>query len=142
MKGEFKFGRPYQKEEIEKEPPIIQYRGPHLNNVIIEPSRTNRFLINLSGTEIPNYLFRKYNLFYDEGNFYLELEFYETVNFIFDVNNFFNIREVNIQYLDPTGVSFGFMNLEVLDYIEFEKIGDYSLDTLTTNSLTLKVRPL
>lgn len=100
----------------------------------IEPAKTNRYIINLVGIDIPNYLFRKYKLHNEGDELIFTTEFYETVQYTFNPSDFFNITGVEVSYLDPTGAEHNSISFNVKgsNYI---KKGDYSDDSITTNKL-------
>jgi hypothetical protein len=97
----------------------------------IEPAKTNRFVIKLKGADIPPYLFRKYKLYNEGDEIIFVTEFMETVNYTFNPVDFFKITDVEIEYLDPTGVKHNSIIFSVQGS-NFKKIGDYSDDNMTT----------
>lgn len=110
-------------------------QGFNIKNMgLIEPLRENRFLINLIGSEVPQYLFKKYKIFNIGDDLIFTTEFYETVDFCFNPKDFFNITEIKIDYLNPIG--------DVINSLMFNVVGSnfkinqsYKNDNLQTNKL-------
>ena len=110
-------------------------QGFNIKNVgLIEPLRENRFLINLIGSEVPQYLFKKYKIFNIGDDLIFTTEFYETVDFCFNPKEFFNITEIKIDYINPIG--------DVINSLMFNVVGSnfkinqsYKNDNLQTNKL-------
>jgi|688.fasta_scaffold638798_2 hypothetical protein len=98
---------------------------------LVEPAKTNRFVIKLLGAEIPPYLFRKYKLYNEGDEIIFVTEFFESIEFTFNPVDFFKITDVQIDYLDPTGVKHNSIKFQVKGS-NFKKIGDYAEDSLTT----------
>ena len=73
--------------------------------IAYEPIMSHRFIIETIGYEIPSYLFQNYKIFNEGEEIILTIEFIEIVNFCFNPKNFMDITDVNIQYIDPTGVN-------------------------------------
>ena len=101
---------------------------------VTEPLKENRFLINIVGTNIPNFLFRKFEIYNEGDELIFTTTFYETVEFSFNPTEFFNITGVVIHYLDPTGevVNSLIFNVKGSNY---QKKQSYSNDELQTNEL-------
>ena len=97
-----------------------------------EPAKTNRFLIKFEGTDIPSHLFRNYKISNEGDKLILEVESIESVNYTFNPKDFFNIVGVTIDYLDPIGDVHNSLNFNVTSS-NYEKIGDYAIDSFTTN---------
>jgi hypothetical protein len=97
----------------------------------IEPAMENRFVIKITGADIPEYLFRKYKIYNEGEELILTTEFLESVMFTFNPTEFFNITEVTIDYLDPTGVPHQSILFPVKGS-NFKKVGDYSSNEITT----------
>ena len=106
------------------------------NYFTYEPSRVNRFVINTVGTDIPNFLFRKYKLYNDGEDLHLDIEFMEILNYVFNPKEFFNLTNINIDTLDPTGVVVSTTSYQILKS-NFEKYGDYNDDSLSMVKLNL-----
>lgn len=70
---------------------------------MIEPLKKNRFIISFKGVDIPQYLFRKYEIYNEGEELFFETSIWETVNYVFNPNDLFNIVGVKIEYLDPIG---------------------------------------
>lgn len=69
-----------------------------------EPLKECRFIINVIGTVLPDYLFREYRIYNDGEDLLFETSFMETVHFSFNPKEVFNINTCIIDFLDPTGV--------------------------------------
>lgn len=104
-----------------------------------EPARSNRFVINVTGTDIPEFLFRNFKLYNEGGNLHLDTEFFEVVNFIFNPNEFFNITDITISELDPTGQKVATTDFNILKS-NFEKSGDYGNDEISSVKLNFIVK--
>jgi len=105
-----------------------------------EPARANRFILTTLGTEIPNYQLRSYDFGIHENNFTFEISFHDLVSFTFNPENFYNITGFLMEYIDPVGVVYNTLNLEVVDHLSYSKSGDYSDDTITTNYAKFLIR--
>ncbi len=105
-----------------------------------EPARANRFILTTLGTEIPNYLIRSYDFDIIDNNFTFDITFHDLVSFTFNPNNFNHITGFLMEYIDPVGVVYNTLNIEVIDYLEYSKSGDYSDDTITTNYAKFLIR--
>jgi hypothetical protein len=108
--------------------------------VPVEPLKNNRFVIETTGANIPEYLFRNYHLYNDSDNMILETSFMETVDFTFNPKEFFNITDIIIKYLDPVGNIVNELIFEV-KASHFEKNGDYGDDGLQLNNMKFIVNP-
>lgn len=101
----------------------------------VEPGKTNRFIIRSIGDVIiPEILFRNYKFYNDGDDLIFTTEFCETVDYVFNPKYFFSITGFKIDYLDPTGIIYKSIIFDVKGS-NFEKIGDYREDTITTNKL-------
>jgi hypothetical protein len=100
----------------------------------IEPLLKNRWIINLEGIDIPDYLFRKYKIYNDADNLIFETEFYETVDFTCNLSEIFNVVGVTIKHLDPVGYIVGGYTADVKG-TNFIKKCDYSSSKLMTTKL-------
>ena len=58
---------------------------------LVEPAKTNRFIIKIKGADIPEYLFKNYKIYNEGEELILTTEFYETVEYTFNPSDFFNI---------------------------------------------------
>ena len=102
--------------------------------LLVEPAKTNRFIIKIKGADIPEYLFKSYKI-YNEGEvLILTTEFYETVEYTFNPSDFFNIIGIEILYLDPVGTIYNSISFDVKGS-NFKKTGSYSEDEITKNKL-------
>jgi len=102
--------------------------------VPFEPAMVNRFLIKIIGTGMPEYLFRDYKLYNDGDDLILKINFMETLNYTFNPMEFFKITDVEIDYLDPTGVKYNGLSFSVKG-ANYKKIGSYSKDGFTITKL-------
>ena len=100
----------------------------------VEPLKENRFIINITGTNIPNYLFRKFEIYNEGDELIFTTSFYETVEFSFNPKEFFNITGVVIDYLDPVGDIVNSLMFNVKGS-NFQRKQSYSNDELQTNEL-------
>jgi hypothetical protein len=99
-----------------------------------EPAKENRFIIKLVNTNIPEYLFRSYEIYNEGEELILITEFWETVTYTFNPIDFFKITGVEISYLDPTGVEHNGLTFDVKGSY-FNKVGTYDSDEITTIKL-------
>jgi len=103
-----------------------------------EPLKTNRWIIKLKGCDIEEYLFRKYKIFNDGNKLMFSTEVYETVHHHINPKDLFNIEELTIEFLDPTGsVVNGFVfNPKT---IQFEQSGDYGSDDILNYKILIEI---
>ena len=101
---------------------------------LVEPAKTNRFIIKTKGVDIPEYLFKNYKIYNEGEELILTTEFYETVQYTFNPSEFFNIIGVEILYLDPVGIIYNSISFDVKGS-NFKKTGSYSEDDLVKNKL-------
>lgn len=103
-----------------------------------EPLKTNRWIIKLKGCDIKEYLFRRYKIFNDNEKLMFSTEIYETVHFQINPKELFNIEEVLIEFLDPTGsVVNGFIFIP--KGIQFEQVGDYGSDDFLNYKILMEI---
>jgi len=102
---------------------------------MVEPLKNNRFLIEFPELNIPQFLFRNYEMYNDGEKMLFTTEILETINYTFNPKDFFKITEVKIEYLDPIGESVGGFTFKVKGS-NFKKTGSYSDDSLQTNHFT------
>lgn len=105
---------------------------------LMEPLKNNRFLISFPDINIPNYLFRSYEMYNEGENLIFTTEILETVDFTFNPKDFFKITSVKLEYLDPVGEVVGGLVFNVKGS-NFKKTGNYSDDGLQTNSFIFLV---
>jgi hypothetical protein len=96
---------------------------------MVEPLKSNRYIIQTDGVKIPEYLFRRFSLENINDNFVLLTEIYNTVDFMFNPDDAFKITKIYIKNLDPTGVVVSTLEMEI-GGINVEINGDYSDDNL------------
>ena len=101
---------------------------------LVEPAKTNRFIIKIKGADIPEYLFKNYKIYNEGDEVILTTEFYETVQYTFNPSDFFNIIGIEILYLDPVGTIYNSISFDVKGS-NFKKTGSYSEDEITKNKL-------
>jgi hypothetical protein len=103
-----------------------------------EPLKTNRWIIKLEGCDIKEYLFRRYRIFNDGNKLMFSTEVYETVIHQMNPKNLFNIEQVKIEFLDPTG---GVVNGLVFNpkTIQFEQSGDYGSDDVLNYKILMEI---
>lgn len=98
-----------------------------------EPKMDNRFVIKFQGVEIPEYLFRKYEIYNEGEDLIFTTEFIEPLHFTFNPKELFNISKIEIKHLAPTGIEVSNITFDVVGS-NFEQKGDYSEGNLLTNS--------
>lgn len=98
-----------------------------------EPKMENRFIINFKGIEIPEYLFRKYEIYNEGEELIFTTEFIEPLHFTFNPKDLFCITNIEIKHLDPTGIEVSHLSFGVKGS-NFEQKGDYSDGKLLVNS--------
>lgn len=103
-----------------------------------EPLKTNRWIIKLKGCNIEEYLFRKYKIFNDGDKLMFSTEVYETVHHHINPKELFNIEEVKIEFLDPTGVVVSGLVYNPKT-IQFEQSGDYGSDDLLNYKILMEI---
>jgi hypothetical protein len=96
---------------------------------MVEPLKSNRYIIQTDGVKIPEYLFRRFSLENIDDNFVLLTEIYNTVDFMFNPDDAFKITKIYIKNLDPIGVVVSTLEMEI-GGINVEINGDYSDDNL------------
>jgi|LakMenE01Jun11ns_1017448.scaffolds.fasta_scaffold9919319_6 hypothetical protein len=103
-----------------------------------EPLKTNRWIIKLKGCDIQEYLFRRYKIFNDADKLMFSTEIYETVHHHINPKELFNIEEVLIEFLDPTG---GVVNGFIFTPkgIQFEQLGDYGSDDFLNYKILMEI---
>lgn len=96
---------------------------------IVEPLKSNRWLIKTEGMEIEPYLFRKYKISNEGEEIIFKTEFYETVEQSYNPKDILNIVGFTIEYLDPTGIMINGLKFDVRG-INFEQKMSYGKDKL------------
>lgn len=99
-----------------------------------EPAKENRFIVKLINVDIPEYLFRKYEIFNEGDELIFTTEFWESVVYTFNPSDFFKITSVDLSYLDPTGTEHNGLTFDVKGS-NFNKVGSYASDEITTIKL-------
>lgn len=77
----------------------------------MEKLKSNNFVINVVGTDIPHELFQSYRMYNEGKTIIVETEFHETEDYIFNPQEFFDIQDLLIQNLDE--------NREVISTYDF-----------------------
>ena len=103
-----------------------------------EPAMENRFIVKLTNTNIPEYLFRRYEIYNEGEELIFITEFWETINYTFNPIDFFKITGVDISYLDPTGVEHNGITFDVKGS-NFNKVGSYISNEIITIKLKFVV---
>lgn len=103
-----------------------------------EPKMDNRFIIKFTGVDIPEYLFRKYEIYNEGEEIIFTTEFIEPLHFTFNPKDLFNITDVQIKHLDPVGIEVSNLSFNVKGS-NFEQKGDYSDGNLLINSFRFVV---
>jgi hypothetical protein len=98
-----------------------------------EPKMDNRFIIKFLGVDIPEYLFRKYEIYNEGEELIFTTEFIEPLHFTFNPKDIFNIISVEIKHLDPAGIEVSHIIFNVKGS-NFEQKGDYSDGKLLINN--------
>jgi hypothetical protein len=96
---------------------------------LIEPLKSNRWLIRTEGMDIKPYLFRKYKIFNEGEDIIFKTEFYETVEQTYNPKDILNIVGFTVEYLDPTGTMVNGLKFDVKG-INFEQKMSYGKDKL------------
>ena len=99
-----------------------------------EPKKSNRFVINVVGTDIPQHLFLGYKMYNEGKTIIVETEFYETVDWTFNPQEYFDIEDLLIQHLNGVGEVIVTLDFKV-DKIYYEQVGNYSDDEFLINKL-------
>jgi hypothetical protein len=99
-----------------------------------EPKKSNRFVINVVGTDIPQHLFKSYKMYNEGKTIIVETEFYETVEWTFNPQEFFDIEDLLIQHVNGVGDVITTLDFKV-EEIEYEQVGNYADDGFLMNKL-------
>lgn len=95
-----------------------------------EPLKTNRFLIRFNKEVfVPEYLFRKFKMINEGDKLIFTTEIYETTEYSFNPSDLFKITDIEIDYLDPTGVVVNGLRFEVVG-TNMEQKCNYTKDKL------------
>ena len=95
-----------------------------------EPLKTNRFLIRFNkDVFVPEYLFRKFKIINEGKKLIFTTEIYETTEYSFNPSDLFKMTDIEIDYLDPTGVVVNGLRFEVVG-ANMEQKCDYGKDNL------------
>ena len=106
-----------------------------LKPVCFEPARSNRFIVNVVGAEVEEYLFIGYKIFNDGDDLIIETSFRENVPFTFNPKDFFKITGIHIKNIDPIGDVYSVLKLPIKKS-NYEKECSYNMSNeLTINKL-------
>lgn len=109
-------------------------RPVNFNHIIpFEPARNNRFILNTIGVNIPPYFIQNYTFTYENNTHFFEVNFIDAIGTIFRPNYIENITGFTLELLDPAGIIYNRLHIDVLNCLEYSKSGDYSSDVTTTN---------
>lgn len=101
---------------------------------IVEPLKSNRWVIKLQGMDVHPYLFRKYKMFNEGEDIIFTTEFMETVIHSYNPKDIFNIDKITIEYLSPVGDVVNGLSFTPKG-INFERKHSYSDDNLMITKL-------
>jgi hypothetical protein len=95
-----------------------------------EPLKTNRFLIRFNkDVFVPEYLFRKFKIINEGEKLIFTTEIYETTEYSFNPSDLFKMTDIEIDYLDPTGVVVNGLRFQIVG-ANMEQKCDYTKDGL------------
>jgi hypothetical protein len=100
----------------------------------VQPIRSNKFIMNVVGTDIPSHLFKNYRMYNHGKTMIIETEFYETQEWVFNPQEFFDIEDLLIQYLNDEDEVIFTLDFSVVE-IFYEKTGSYHDNDYVTNKL-------
>jgi hypothetical protein len=104
-----------------------------------EPLRSNRFIIKFSGLDIPPYLFKSYK-FYNNGDEIIFLtEIYDVAHYFINPQDLFNVIDVIVEHLDPTGEVIQGLKFEVKG-MNFVQTASYQDDSILTTKVRLVIK--
>lgn len=100
----------------------------------VQPIKSNKFIMNVVGTDIPSHLFRNYKIYNHGKTMIIETEFYETQEWVFNPQEFFDIEDLLIQYLNDEDEVIFTLDFSVVE-IFYEKSGAYHDNDYVINKL-------
>jgi len=100
----------------------------------VQPIKSNKFIMNVVGTDIPSHLFRNYKIYNQGKTMIIETEFYETQEWVFNPQEFFDIEDLLIQYLNDEDEVIFTLDFSVVE-IFYEKSGAYHDNDYVINKL-------
>ena len=71
----------------------------------IEPLKKNRFIIQFTGIDIPDFIFRNFKIYNQGDDIIFETKIWQTSSYTFNPGDFYRIVGVRIDYLDPIGAT-------------------------------------
>jgi hypothetical protein len=100
------------------------------NFIPFEPLMKNRFLVRFNKEVlVPEYLFRKFKIKNEGEKLIFTTEIYETIEYLFNPSDLFKITDIEIDYLDPTGVVVNGLRFQIVG-ANMEQKCDYTKDGL------------
>lgn len=111
----------------------------NLQPVGFEPFRSNRFIIKFNGLDIPPYLFKSYKFYNSGGEIIFITEVYDVAHHFLNPQDLFDVIDVTIEHLDPTGEIMQGLKFEVKG-MNFIQKADYSDDSILTTKIRLVVK--
>ena len=100
------------------------------NFIPFEPLMENRFLVRFNKEVLaPEYLFRKFKIKNEGEKLIFTTEIYETIEYSFNPSDLFKITDIEIDYLDPTGVVVNGLRFQIVG-ANMEQKCDYTKDGL------------
>lgn len=108
---------------------------------IIEPLKSNRWLIETSPKQINSYLFRKYKMFNEGEKIIFETEFYETVQECYNPQDLIQITDISLKYLSPVGDVVSGFDM-IVNGVNFEKKHSYKDDNLLITKLRFVLKQI
>lgn len=105
---------------------------------LVEPKKTNRWIIKPNGVNIPEYTFSTYKLYNDGDKLMFETSCYETVMNHINPVELFKFHGITLQYLDPTGEIVGGFTFDIKS-LNFSSSGSYKDDNLLTYNFVIEV---
>lgn len=107
----------------------------------IEPLKKNRFVVNVNKeVNIPEYLFRKFNIENVGEDFIFTTEIYQTVEYTFNPADLTKITSIVLKFLGPVGDLVGGLHMLVKGS-NMEIDGDYGNDELLIVKFRFVVKP-
>jgi len=111
--------------------------------LIVEPLKANRWLLKVN--DIPEYLVRnvKIESYVDNDKIYTQLSFsiMDVVGYLLDPNTLMDLREINLELLDPTGAVVNGYKMRV-KFEKMEFVCDYAIDELLKHEFVFWVKDL
>lgn len=106
---------------------------------LLEPLKSNRWIIETKPEVISTFLFRKYKFYNDGNELIFETEFYETIDGVVTPDEIMSITDIQLKYLDPTGAVVSGYHMRIKG-INFFKEHSYSDEELLYTKLFFKIK--